>query len=201
MCEKFDFLTKKIDNIDEVIFMYTNIEIEFKCKIDKETYDRLINQLDLLSRIFEQTNYYFDTPETSMLNRKLVLRIRKKSEDYFKITLKSQQEQETFERHVLITKEKAAELLEKGFSTKEYFEDFDYFVSHQATLKNYRASIVHEGGKLFLDKCEYNGQIDYEVEYEAIDYSKGLMIFNKFLETEKIPFVKSKKKSERAFGR
>ena len=180
--------------------MYSNVEIEFKCKIDEKTYEKLINKLDLGNRIFEQTNFYFDTPEKTLLNQKLVLRIRKKSENYYKITLKSQSVHETFEKHVLLTKEKALDMLSNGFDTNEYF-DFSYFVTHQATLINHRASVIHESGKLFLDKSEYNNTTDYEIEYEAIDYSKGLQIFNKFLENENIPFVKSKKKSERAFGR
>ena len=180
--------------------MYTNIEIEFKCKIDENTYNRLIDKLGLSNRIFEQTNYYFDTEHEDLLNKKLVLRIRKKSEDYYKITLKSQHEQETFEKHVPITKDKAMNLLKNGFNTNEFY-DFDTQVIHRATLVNLRASVVYEGGKLFIDKCEYLGVTDYEIEYEALDYSKGLVTFNKFLETEKISFVKSKKKSERAFGR
>ncbi|MDL2292043.1 CYTH domain-containing protein [Acholeplasma sp. OttesenSCG-928-E16] len=180
--------------------MRTNIEIEFKCKIDEKTYNRLIDAFNLRDAIFLQTNYYFDDEKLSLLSRRLVLRIRKKSDTYYKVTLKSQHHEETFEKHILLTKEQALDMLENGFNVNEFF-DFDCFVKHRATLDNYRVSVVYENGKLFFDKCVYNDNVDYEIEYEALDYQKGLETFNNFLKAEKIPFMTSKKKSERAFGK
>ena len=55
--------------------MYTSVEIEYKTKINKEDYLKLIEKFNLKDLIFTQTNYYFDTPAHSLINNDIVLRI------------------------------------------------------------------------------------------------------------------------------
>ena len=55
--------------------MNTNKEIEFKTFITKEQYDSLINEFGLDNNIFMQTNHYFDTEDTKLMNEKTVLRV------------------------------------------------------------------------------------------------------------------------------
>ncbi|MBN3491183.1 CYTH domain-containing protein [Acholeplasma equirhinis] len=63
-----------------------NVEIEFKTQINKEKYDELIQAFDLENNVFKQTNYYFDTKDLELNHKSMVLRIRQKRENSFKLT-------------------------------------------------------------------------------------------------------------------
>jgi len=178
--------------------MHKNIEIEFKTQINDKQYHDLIQVFGLENNIFKQTNYYFDTNNLDLNHQKMVLRIRTKRENSFKLTLKSQSEQGAFEYHVFITKEQAEDMKKNGFHTKNFFEHIDYFVTWQATLDNFRASTPYEGGTLFLDYNEYCGEKDYEVEFEVDHYESGFQLWQKFLDKYHITYVQTKRKSERA---
>ncbi len=179
--------------------MTKNIEIEFKTSIPLEKYNKLLQLFNLENNIFKQTNHYFDTDDFNLNHDKIVLRIRQKGDNHFKVTLKSQSEQGAFESHVLLHKDQALEMIKNGFQTKDFFEDINYFVTFKASLDNFRVSTPYEGGTLFFDRCEYCGIVDYELEYEVCNYDDGLKIFNKFLNKHKIEQVPMKRKSERAF--
>lgn len=178
--------------------MIKNIEIEFKTKIDEKTYHDMLKEFNLENNVFRQTNYYFDTQSFDLSNKKIVLRIRQKKNDYFKLTLKSEREHEAYESHHILTKEKALSLLETGFDTKKYFPSLNYYVIFKASLVNYRVSTPYENGVLFFDRSDYHGQTDYEIEYECDNYNEGKKTFNKFLQQRNIPNLPTKRKSERA---
>jgi len=179
--------------------MNKNIEIEFKTEITVEKYQELLSLFNLENNIFKQVNHYFDTDDYKLNQEKIVLRIRQKGENHFKVTLKSQSEFGAFESHVLLQKDQALDMIKNGFNTKDYFDDIDYFVTFRVSLDNYRVSTPYEGGVLFLDRCEYCNITDYEVEYEVGNYHEGEKLFHQFLEDHNIPFKQTKRKSERAF--
>lgn len=58
--------------------MNKNKEIEFKTLISQDIYEKLLDEFGLSNNIFPQTNFYFDTEDTKLLNEQTVLRIRKK---------------------------------------------------------------------------------------------------------------------------
>lgn len=180
--------------------MHRNIEIEFKTEITAAKYQELLHLFNLENNIFKQTNYYFDTADFSLNKKHIGLRIRQKGEGRYKLTLKSQGEREAYENHFLITKEKALHMIENGFNTKEFFENIDYCVSFKVSLDNFRVSTPYEGGTLFLDRCEYCGITDYEIEYEVSDYDQGLNIFKNFLNIHSLRQLSTKRKSERAIS-
>jgi len=62
--------------------MNKNKEIEFKTFISKETYDTLLEEFNLANNIFPQTNYYFDTEDTKLMEDQTVLRIRQKGNNF-----------------------------------------------------------------------------------------------------------------------
>lgn len=179
--------------------MTKNIEIEFKTQICQDTYQRLLNHFNLENNIFKQTNYYFDTDDYALNEKSIVLRIRQKSDTHYKVTLKSQSEVGAFESHVLLTKQQALDMIEHGFSTKTFFEDIDYYVTYRVNLVNYRVSTPYENGVLFLDRCQYCGVEDYEVEYEVSNYHEGELAFKRFLDKFGVEQKPTKRKSERAF--
>ncbi len=178
--------------------MTQNVEIEFKTIIPLETYQYLLKKFDLENNVFKQINHYFDTNEYILSQKQIVLRIRQKGE-LFKVTLKCQSDKEAYEKHFVLKKEKAMDMIENGFYTKEFFDDIDEFVTFQVSLDNYRVSTPYEGGTLFLDRCDYCNVTDYELEYEANNYEDGKIVFEKLLSNCNITPIPIKRKSERAF--
>lgn len=182
-----------------MIVVHKNIEIEFKTEVTQDKYEELLKLFSLENNIFKQINYYFDTDDYNLNQLKMVLRIRQKGENRFKVTLKSQSEQGAFESHVLLTKEQALDMIDNGFQTKDFFEEIDFFVTYRVNLVNYRVSTPYEGGTLFLDRCEYCNVTDYEIEYEVSNYHEGEKLFNQFVQKYDIVKVPTRRKSERAF--
>lgn len=176
----------------------SNMEIEFKTAIDKKTYEEMLELFDLESNIFKQTNYYFDTDDLSLNKDHIVLRIRQKGQNHFKVTMKKQSGTGAFESHVVITKDKAKEMIQNGFEVTEFFSEIDKFVTFKASLDNHRVSTYFEGGTLFFDRSTYGDVVDYEIEYEVNNYDEGKVIFDNFLNKQGIPFKAAKRKSERA---
>ncbi|RJX24330.1 MAG: CYTH domain-containing protein [Acholeplasma sp.] len=179
--------------------MTKNIEIEFKTCISHEKYEELLKKFHLENNVFKQVNHYFDTDDYSLNQQNVVLRIRQKSENHYKVTLKSQSEHGAFESHVLLQPDQARHMIEHGFNTKDFFDDIDFFVTFKVSLDNYRVSTPYQGGTLFLDRCDYCNVIDYEVEYEVDNYDEGEKVFKKFLDEYGIQYIQTKRKSERAF--
>lgn len=176
--------------------MYENKEIEFKTFISEEQYNKLLKEFALENNVFPQTNHYFDTEDTKLLNEQTVLRIRQKGDNY-KITKKTRAEVGADETHILISKEKALKLLADGFDAKVI--GIPYYVKKIAELTTYRASVPYKDGTLFFDKSVYYGNTDYEIEYEVDDVKEGTKDFNQFLKEYKIEYKESIRKSKRAF--
>ena len=177
--------------------MKTNLEIEFKTSIDKETYNKMIEKFDLQNSIFKQTNYYFDTENNDLIKSKIVLRIRQKETQY-KLTSKTHTSEGALETHLYLINDEAQEMLKNGFDASKI--GIKYFVKNVATLTTYRAKTPYKGGYLFFDKSLYYGNTDYEIEYEATDKDEGVKIFEEFLRENNIPFVKMISKAKRAYN-
>ena len=159
--------------------MTKNIEIEFKTFISEDVYNNLIKEFELENNIFSQTNYYFDTEDTILMQEKTVLRIRQKGSNY-KLTKKTRAEVGADETHLLISKEQAENFLQNGFDAK--IINLPYYVKNIAQLTTHRASTPYKNGTLFLDKSEYYGKVDYEIEYEVDEEKEGLKDFKNFLD-------------------
>lgn len=176
--------------------MTKNIEIEFKTFISEDVYNNLIKEFELENNIFSQTNYYFDTEDTLLMQEKTVLRIRQKGSNY-KLTKKTRAEVGADETHLFISKEQAENFLKNGFDAK--IINLPYYVKNIAQLTTYRASTPYKNGTLFLDKSEYYGKVDYEIEYEVDEEKEGLKDFKNFLDSHNITFKESIRKSKRAY--
>ena len=176
--------------------MTKNIEIEFKTFISEDVYNNLIKEFELENNIFSQTNYYFDTEDTLLMQEKTVLRIRQKGSNY-KLTKKTRAEVGADETHLFISKEQAENFLQNGFDAK--IINLPHYVKNIAQLTTYRASTPYKNGTLFLDKSEYYGKVDYEIEYEVDEEKEGLKDFKNFLDSHNITFKESIRKSKRAY--
>ena len=176
--------------------MYLNKEIEFKTFISEEKYNELIDKFGLDNNVFAQSNHYFDTDDTKLMEEKTVLRIRQKGNNY-KITKKTRAEVGADETHILISKEKALEYLKDGFDANVI--GIPYFVHKIAELTTYRVSTPYKNGVLFFDKSVYYDKVDYEIEYEVDDDKEGYKEFVKFMEDFGIEYKESIRKSKRAY--
>ncbi len=176
--------------------MNKNKEIEFKTFISKETYEVLLDEFNLSNNIFPQTNHYFDTDDSKLLEEQTVLRIRQKGSNY-KLTKKTRSKVGADETHIFITKDKAQEMLNRGFDASIIGIPFE--VKKVAELTTYRASCPYKDGTLFFDRSEYYGKIDYEIEYEVDEVKQGLKDFKDFLNYYNIEYKESIRKSKRAF--
>ena len=176
--------------------MTKNIEIEFKTFISEDVYNNLIKEFELENNIFSQTNYYFDTEDTILMQEKTVLRIRQKGSNY-KLATKTRAEVGADETHLFISKEQAENFLQNGFDAK--IINLPYYVKNIAQLTTHRASTPYKNGTLFLDKSEYYGKVDYEIEYEVDEEKEGLKDFKNFLDSHNITFKESIRKSKRAY--
>lgn len=178
--------------------MKTNIEIEFKTPLEEKQYNDLLQLLELENNIFKQTNFYFDSDDLHFRNNKIVLRIRKKGDHFYKITSKSHSDQGAYEQHVLLDEQEAISMIENGFNTKNFF-DIDVNVKLVGSLDNYRVSTPYKDGELFLDKCVYYGITDHELEYEVDNFDIGKKHFEEFLKQHNIVQKPSIRKSERIY--
>lgn len=176
--------------------MSANKEIEFKTLITKEQYEMLLGEFNLTNNIFAQTNHYFDTKNTDLLNEKTVLRIRQKR-DKFKLTKKTRAAVGADETHIFLSTATALEMLENGFDAK--IIGLPYYVNKIAELTTYRAKSYYKNGIIFFDRSEYYGNIDYEIEYEVDEVNQGKKDFIEFLESHNIEYKESIRKSKRAY--
>lgn len=176
--------------------MYTSLEIEFKTAISKDEYEKLIKLFNLEDKIFTQTNYYFDTPNFSLIDNHIILRIREKAHN-IKLTSKTPQEIGTLEKHIVLEKDKAYEMIKEGFDAN--IIGISHFVKNVATLTTHRATTSYKSGKLFFDKNTYYDTTDYEIEFECDNIELGKTEFLEFLDKHNIKYIKMVSKSKRAY--
>ena len=65
------------------------------------------------------------------------------------------------------------------------------------SLRTERAEVSYQNGLLVLDRSEYLGRTDYEVEYEVNEVVSGQQIFRELLENNQIPLRATPKKIAR----
>ena len=163
--------------------MNEHIEIEYKILIHNNTFESILNDYkkDILHD-YTQTNFYFTHP--LLEKNKYMLRIREKNNTY-ELTLKRPTKKHRLETNVTLTKQEAELffshqniqneitniLLDMGISLQNLKQQF--------SLTTHRYDIKLENGILSLDKNDYLGVTDYEIEFEVNDEHRG---YQQFLE-------------------
>ncbi len=167
--------------------MNEHIEIEYKILIHNNTFESILNDYkkDILHD-YTQTNFYFTHP--LLEKNKYMLRIREKNNTY-ELTLKRPTKKHRLETNVTLTKQEAELffshqniqneitniLLDMGISLQDLKQQF--------SLTTHRYDIKLENGILSLDKNDYLGVTDYEIEFEVNDENRG---YQQFLEIIKL---------------
>lgn len=184
--------------------MSTNLEIEYKSLLSLAEYDQLKLLFSHITPV-RQTNHYLDSPDLKLRKKKLALRIRTFDHDA-EMTLKVPQEVGNIEYNIALSLEEAQFLLsEKSLTcgTTDLTEIFDLLderdvpideitvIGSLTTLRYEQALAI---GLCALDKNEYLGHTDYELELEVEDNLQGKKDFFDFLEKNKIEYRFSKSK-------
>ena len=153
--------------------MATSIEIEAKVLITRPEYTRLLNGLRAnVTREFYQMNYFIETENFDLRKSGIGLRIRNVNGEYI-MTLKAPMSEGLLEKHCTVSLQEY-----NDFKTKKIFPDNDIsefikmlgfdptVLSIVATLDTYRVETNYgkEDYLFSIDKNEYNGLIDYELE-------------------------------------
>jgi len=183
--------------------MQKQLEIEFKSLLTKDEYDRLIEKFSG-NRISTQTNHYFDTPRFSLKASEVALRVRER--DNFEITLKRKKRYAMVEHNILISSDEFYRFKEDGTIPSDEIKNEIYDIIGQQKLVNFlsltthRMSFPYKKGTLAIDKSEFLGVTDYEIEYEAKSYASGKKEFIEIITELDFVYKKSEQKIKRAYA-
>lgn len=176
----------------EVKRMSNAIEIEAKVLLREEDYAKLVAFFKG-SKGYSQTNYYIDTEERILAKEGIALRIREKNGAY-EMTLKTPLSEGLLEKNCPLTKEefinlqKGGEFPEKDIKRFLLMLDIDIpSLKILTSLSTYRIDVPYEGGLLSIDKNEYSGLTDYEIELEYNHLDGAQKILKNLLSENQIP--------------
>lgn len=174
--------------------MNINLEIEYKCLINQEQYQMILNQYFLNTTPVTQTNEYFVDTHHYLSQHLYSLRVRhlnntleftlKKPEGFSKIEMNemlSIQEYQRLINHQMIDSEILNEIKKIGVELDD--------LTIETSLTTTRYEIKYLGGNLCLDKSTYSNITDYEIEYEALNEKEGLEIFQNLLRPLNITYT------------
>ena len=172
--------------------MSTNLEIEAKSMLDESNYLKLIKGRE--KDCYIQINYYIDTMDFDVHEKKLGLRIRLKDGKY-ELTLKIRQEEGKLEinqdisKNDFLTFEESnifpnGEVKEALIKQRINIEKLHIFTQ----LKTTRLDVNFKTSLISIDKSEFNGITDYEIECEdaSMEVAKANLI--EYLNKNEVPF-------------
>ena len=166
-----------------VMIMNELVEIEYKMLLQKDMFERILNDYkDQVDCEYTQTNYYLTSDQ--LKQRKYMLRIREKI-NHLEMTLKRPYLNHRLETNIDITKEDMNDILNGKMINNEIIhilidEGIDISqIRNEVSLTTHRYDIELDEGTLSLDINTYNNITDYEMEFEVTDEQAG---YKKFLE-------------------
>ncbi len=156
------------------------IENEFKVMLTEKQY-KIIHGSFAWNKQVSQVNYYFDTKEFSLINSHVTCRVRFVEGEYLlQMKLPNGAEYSRIE-----VEEKLGDTLPIGFTGeklsalcgRENMPD----VWLIGELKTYRSVKKFEGAEIDLDKSEYFGKTDYELEIEFTDEAEARALLGEII--------------------
>lgn len=178
-----------------------HLEIEFKTLLTKEEYHSLEDFFKDQTPI-QQTNHYIDTPDKTIQNHQMALRIRTLA-NRAELTLKVPQEAGHFEYNQALTFEQVETFLSKKKLPQGEIASFltDLYIPLTyldvwGSLETERREKRIPKGLLAFDLSRYNSIEDYELEMEVDDASDETY-FHEFLKEKQIEYKPAKSKVAR----
>lgn len=144
------------------------IENEFKIMLTADQYEQIHGMFSGWDKELEQVNYYYDTPELEMSERHITVRVRKLSgRFYLQMKLPAQAAGNGAVSRIELEKELSGlpELISGGDLCELSGEELPD-VSLLGELSTKRSVKLFDGAEIDLDKSEYFGRKDYELEVE-----------------------------------
>ncbi|TKD71881.1 CYTH domain-containing protein [Pseudalkalibacillus hwajinpoensis] len=185
--------------------MSQEVEIEFKNMLTKDEYVALLSAYELSKEdIKTQTNDYFDTKDFLLREKGAALRVRSKNNTLF-LTLKEPASEGLLETHQSITQDTFDFIKSKGQlpegEVQEQLHNLGVHTEllHLGSLTTHRAERTIESGLLVLDRSEYLGREDFELEFEVTKYEEGKRAFQTLLKQHHIKERNAKNKILRFF--
>ncbi|WP_066187117.1 MULTISPECIES: CYTH domain-containing protein [Gracilibacillus] len=188
--------------------MTKEIEIEFKNIITKNEYQSLMEHFPSCHwQRTLQKNYYFETNDFALKAYGSALRIREK-EHTFQLTLKTPNPDGDglLEVHASLTRTEAQQWINGSIQPKEGVSEallrmgiHPNDLYYGGMLQTERFECSYKETNLVLDKSQYNGVLDYELEVEADSKAYGESIFQDILQQLDIPKRKTDNKIARFY--
>jgi|LFRM01.1.fsa_nt_gb uncharacterized protein YjbK len=182
--------------------MQAGPDVQFKTLLSKEEYDILIEKFKG-NRTDFQTNHYFDTKRFSLKALDSSLRVRER--ETLEITLKRKKGYKLLELTQPVDRETFQNLRETGVLPDGEIKNEllpligDQKLVNFLSLSTLRMYLPYKNGVLFIDKSEYLGVTDYELEYSARNYHEAKKEFIQIIGEFGIKYKKADKKIRRAF--
>ena len=181
--------------------MAKELEVSYRTLLSKSEYTRLAEMFNNKPSNL-QTNYYFDTSRFTLKAAEVVLRVRKR--DRYEVSLRRKKGYNKINN--FITEEEFEKFVTEGvIPSLEIQAEIGELIKGQKivnymSLSTFRIFFPHKHGVLAIDKCEYLGETDYELEFQATTRDLGK---NDFVETVKelgIIYKKGETKIKRAYN-
>ena len=176
-----------------------HLEIELKTLLKKDEYDRLKDQFTGVTPVL-QKNYYIDTPDFELQEKKVAMRIRT-FEDWAELTLKVPQSVGNMEYNQKLQLKDAEDYLAKeelpqglviDELAKHGIQTSEWQVLGCLTTLRYETKTAI--GLMALDESQYFDMTDYELELEVENHEQGKQDFQQFLEENQIAYQKAPSK-------
>lgn len=177
-----------------MVKLTTDYEIEFKSRITKSDYSKLIKKYSENITSIKQQNSYFDTEKLFFDSNNITIRIREK-ENIYTYTMKSPYKGIIKEESATLSQTDYKDSLLQGINIS--FEEKNYKVFFITKSNTNRTQFKYMNGTVFLDKTEYRNGDDYEVEFE-VDNIVDKPGFTSFLKENDLTFSKIESKRRRA---
>ena len=183
--------------------MAKELEVSYRTLLSKGEYTRLAEMFkDKPSNL--QTNYYFDTSRFTLKAAEVVLRVRKR--DRYEVSLRRKKGYAQFEINNFITEEEFEKFVTEGvIPSLEIQAEIGELIKGQKivnymSLSTFRIFFPHKHGVLAIDKCEYLGETDYELEFQATTRDLGKKDFVETVKELGIIYKKGETKIKRAYN-
>ena len=171
--------------------MNPNLEIEYKMLISEENYLKLMDIYQKQPTL--QTNVYYNCKYEDLKSRGIGMRIRDVNNTHlFTLKVKTDNGHKEYEAY---TNENSIEALHE---VKFIFDELNIKGPYIETgrLNTYRSEIPFNHGVLCLDRNEYYGITDYELEFEIYpdkDADEGMKEFTAVLSQVNLSYIQNKK--------
>ena len=190
---------KSAFNDKEKVRKMKHLEIELKTLLKKDEYNRLKDQFTGVTPVL-QKNYYIDTPDFELREKKVAMRIRT-FEDWAELTLKVPQSVGNMEYNQklqlkdaenYLSKEELPQGLVLDELAKHGIQTSEWQVLGCLTTLRYEMKTAI--GLMALDESQYFDITDYELELEVENHEQGKQDFQQFLEENQISYQKAPSK-------